>query len=300
MEEYIQDMSDEESIAVDSDDDPEYVQEEDIDIPASNGWGHIERNFKDFVFDEPFGVPADTINELRGRNELECFSKIVTEEVIYLMVKQTNIYADQNLVEKIVDESIGPKSRLNDWVTTNSAEMKVILAMIIWMGLDRKPTLKYYWSRSALYANQISKLIPRNRFEILLRMWHFSNIEECPPAERLHKIQPVIDIINENIKVCMVPGENICIDESMVPFRGQISFRQYVKGKRHRFGFKVFKLCLKGGYTYHMKVYCGFEKTNGRPVANKIVIELMGNLLDAGRTLFSDSWYTSVGLAKHL
>nr|CAI5841656.1 unnamed protein product [Callosobruchus analis] len=204
------------------------------------------------------------------------------------MVKQTNIYADQKIVKQIVDESIGPKSRLNDWVTTNSAEMKVFLGMIIWMGLDRKRTLKDYCSRSALYANQISKLIPRNRFEILLRMWHFSNNEECPPAERLHRIQPVIDIINENIKVCMVPGENICIDESMVPFRRRISFRQYVKEKRHKLGFKVFKLCLKGGYTYHMKVYCGMEKTNGMPVANIIVMELTGNLLDAARTLFSD------------
>nr|CAH7740533.1 unnamed protein product [Callosobruchus chinensis] len=49
-----------------------------------------------------------------------------------------------------------------------------------------------------------------------------------------------------------------------------------------------------------MKVYCGLEKIDGMPVANKIVMELMGNLLDAGRTLFSDSWYTGVGLAKGL
>lgn len=267
---------------------------------AQNCWGPILRNFKDFPFNINSGVPANLAAELQGKNELDVFLKIVTEDVFDLMALQTNIYAEQTIIGNIVNNSIGPQSRLNDWVPTDSSEMKVFLGIIIWMGLDRKPTMKDYWSRSEFYASQASKYMSRNRFEILLKMWHFSNNEDCPPGDRLFKIQSLVDILNRNVKQCMIPSEMLCIDESMVPFRGRISFRQYIKGKRHKFGFKLFKLCLKGGYTYHVKIYCGMDKTDGIPVANKVVLELMDGLLNEGRTLFTDNWYTSVGLAQQL
>lgn len=92
----------------------------------------------------------------------------------------------------------------------------------------------------------------------------------------------------------------MCIDESMVPFRGRLKFRQYIKGKRNKFGIKLFKLCLPGGYTYHTKINCSADKTDGMSVATKVVFELMEESLDKGVTLYTDNWYTSVELATRL
>nr|CAI5845623.1 unnamed protein product [Callosobruchus analis] len=64
--------------------------------------------------------------------------------------------------------------------------------------------------------------------------------------------------------------ENVCIDETMVPFRGRLKFRQYIKGKRHKFGIKLFKLCMSGGYLLHAKIYCGQDKVDGMSVATNI------------------------------
>lgn len=86
----------------------------------------------------------------------------------------------------------------------------------------------------------------------------------------------------------------------MVPFRGRLRFKQYIKGKRHKFGIKLFKLCLSGGYTYHTKIYCGADKVEGMSVATKVVFELMQGSLDKGATLYTDNWYTSIELAQKL
>ena len=60
----------------------------------------------------------------------------------------------------------------------------------------------------------------------------------------------------------LTAGSDLCIDETMVPFRGRVGFRQYVPGKRFKYGMKKFKLCTTKGYTLNTKIYCGQEETD--------------------------------------
>lgn len=97
------------------------------------------------------------------------------------------------------------------------------------------------------------------------------------------------------------PGKNIVIDESMVPWRGRRSFRQYIPGKWRKYGVKLCKLCLPGGYTYNIEIYAGkngtiIEKSHSHDVVKK----LLNSLLLEGRILFIDSNYTSVFLGEKL
>ncbi|CAH1998284.1 unnamed protein product [Acanthoscelides obtectus] len=218
------------------------------------------RSLNNFDCDTTHGIPSNIVETFIGKTELEIFKLFVDDELIDLMVRETNRYAEQVITEKICDDSIPRHSRLNDWVETSAIEIHVSLGIILWMGLDRKPSLSHYWSRSELY-----------------------NSPACKYQE------------------CFIPSETVCIDETMVPFRGRLRFRQYMKGKRHKFGIKIFKLCGDGGYTYNMKIYCGKEsKRDGVSVADKVVFELKNNLLDSGRILVTDNWYTSVGLVRRL
>nr|CAI5856406.1 unnamed protein product [Callosobruchus analis] len=140
----------------------------------------------------------------------------------------------------------------------------------------------------------------RNRFEIILRMLHFSDNEQYPEGDRLFKVQSLVDSLNEKFKNNIMCDEHVCIDETMVPFRGRLKFRQYIKGKRHKFGIKLFKLCMSGGYLLHAKIYCGQDKVDGMSVATKVVLELLETNLDKGLTLYTDNWYTSMELATKL
>lgn len=138
------------------------------------------------------------------------------------------------------------------------------------------------------------------RFEILLRTFHVSNNFDCPPGDRLFKVQGLVDLLVSKHKYTYIPEKSLCINESVIPFVGRLSFRQYLKNKRHRYGIKIFKLCVNDGYTVDFRIYAGRDATPGLEVSTKIVMEIAHEYLNFGRTIYTDNWYTSVNLADNL
>ncbi|KAL4091617.1 hypothetical protein QTP88_026276 [Uroleucon formosanum] len=98
----------------------------------------------------------------------------------------------------------------------------------------------------------------------------------------------------------MQPYDSFCIDESLIKFMGRLSFKQYIRNKKSRFGIKLFKLCISPCYTLAIKVYAGKEANAELNVGSKIVLELSEPYLDCGRTLYVDNWYISIELAESL
>ncbi|KAG5864073.1 hypothetical protein JTB14_033907 [Gonioctena quinquepunctata] len=88
----------------------------------------------------------------------------------------------------------------------------------------------------------------------------------------------------------------------MIPWRGRLSFRQYIPSKRYRYGVKIYKLCTDKGYTWNLSVYVGNDKAEDPHVSasQNVVMKLIEDLLNNGRTLFIDNFYTSVPLACKL
>nr|CAI5830572.1 unnamed protein product [Callosobruchus analis] len=186
------------------------------------------------------------------------------------MVTETNRYAQQTLENAYLSRF----SRLRKWKEVTAEEMEKFLGIIFWMGLNKKPKLSDYWSKKIIYENKVKYVMSRNRFELILRMWHLSNNQQCPEGDRFFKIKPLIDLLLERFQSAIMPAKDLCIDETMVPFRGKLSFKQYIKNKKHKFGIKFYKLCTNDGYTYNLKVYCGRDAQPGVPVASSVVMEL--------------------------
>lgn len=107
-------------------------------------------------------------------------------------------------------------------------------------------------------------------------------------------------MLNENFQKCYDPGEIVCVDESLIPFRGRIIFKQYIKQKRHKYGIKIFKLCSAPGYTITFQIYCGKKTDVEKTTPTNVVMSLCENIFDKGHTLCTDNWYTSIELAKKL
>ncbi|XP_050518285.1 piggyBac transposable element-derived protein 4-like [Diabrotica virgifera virgifera] len=275
----------------------ESSNEEEQDVVSD--WGVVVGDPKDFDFDGDIGLVKE-VQDMKGEDIFAYYKLFLDDELINTLVTETNLYAEQAIIKAITEETLMPSSRLSKWTNVTCEEMYCFLGFLLWMGLDKKPKITDYWKRSEIYWSEAANRMSRNRFENILRMWHFANNEHCEEGDRLGKIRFLVDSLNKKFKQVIFPDENVCIDETMVPFRGRLIFRQYVKGKRHKFGIKLFKLCLPGGYTYHCKIYCGTEKSNDMLVATKIVFELMGKCLDKGMTLYTDNWYTSTELAQKL
>ncbi|CAG4991563.1 unnamed protein product [Parnassius apollo] len=221
-------------------------------IPSSDG-----SRKKQFPFT---AVPGMKNIHSDCQSELDFFRLFLENEIIDLMIHMTNSYASKTQILRRVTRN----SRLSKCYDCDAAEMKKFIGLLIWMGLKKLPKISDYWSTDVLYENNVAnKVMSRNRFEILLRCWHFEDayFVGMSGADRLIKIRRFVEILSNKLDQYKTPGEFLTIDETMVGFRGRIAFMQYIPGKRHKCAIKLFKICNDDGYTYYLIVYEGNKTT---------------------------------------
>lgn len=124
------------------------------------------------------------------------------------------------------------------WIPVTPNDIRIFLGLLLWMGLCKRSSIRSYWSRDFIFQNNVSKVMSRNRFENILRYLHFADNDGTSSAAstRIHKFQQLQDLLECNFKTSYTAGKRLVIDETMVPFRGRLSFRQYIPNKRHRYG----------------------------------------------------------------
>ncbi|KAG5883488.1 hypothetical protein JTB14_013132 [Gonioctena quinquepunctata] len=219
--------------------------------PASNqfefSWYDYSGNHKTFRFTGNEGIQVDLAKNLTPVAALDQF---FSPELI---VEGANRYA----AYIISNTNVTRKSRLNQWYPTNEQEIRKFVGFYIWMGMNCRPAIASYWSTDVLYKNQVSQVLSRNRFEMLLRMIHSSDRENETNNDRLYKIRPVLDMLNNSFQQTYTMRQEMVIDESMIPWRGRLKFRQYIPTKSHKYGVKLFKLCSPSGYTWKCQIYTG-------------------------------------------
>lgn len=249
--------------------------------------------------------PFTTTSELKNipescRSELDYYLLFIDEEIMNLMVNMTNCYANKTTIMTTMRRS----SRLKDWKDCDEQEMKKFIGLLMWMGLKKLPKISDYWSRNPLYENKLAgSTMSRNRFELLLRCWHFEDTyyHNTPRNDKLIKVRRLVQLITTKFQNFMSPGEYLTVDETMVAFRGRIAFMQYIPGKKHKYGIKLFKICDDNGYTYDLIVYEGKKNdTRQQNLSKNVVLELSKEYLDVGRTIVTDNYYTSIDLAETL
>lgn len=219
------------------------------------------------------------------------------------MAFETNRYAEDYLKNEIVT----PKSRVKCWKPTNIEELYIFLATCMLITRSKKLEINEYWSTDPLLVSPIfNKIMSRDRFLLLARMLHFCNNENQISGDRLFKLDVVLEEIRDYFKAGLVPFQNLVIDESLVLWKGRLSFKQFIKTKRHRFGIKLFVLCdVETDYILDFIIYTGAE-TNLLPcdknigISGTVVMTLMEPYLKKGHNLYTDNWYTTPILCEHL
>lgn len=190
---------------------------------------------------------------------------------------------------------------------TTINELYVFIATCMLMTRNKKLDMKEYWSTDPLLNSPIfSNIISRNRYFYLSRILHFCNNEYQETGNRLFKIEMVLDEISANFQAGLIPFQNLVIDESLVLWKGRLSFKQFIKSKRHRFGIKLFILCdCETDYILKFIIYTGATTNliacdSNLGTSGSVVNTLMKNYLRKGHNLFTDNWYTSPILAQFL
>ena len=239
---------------------------------------------------------ASSIHQPEGTNESTFFEHFLDEELLRTITVETNKYAAR---------------KEPSWKEMTVNELKKFIALLITFSLVVKKNVKSYWERDGkLTATpSIGKFMSRNRFARISANLHFADLDETDPNDRLYKVREIIEPLKKKFKDSHSPDQKLCIDESLVLFRGRTIFRQYIPSKRHRFGLKFFVLCdCATGYVLDFVLYSGTDidipavsKNDALGFSGSVVKTLLGQTyLGKGHLLYTDNYYTSPALAQFL
>jgi hypothetical protein len=145
----------------------------------------------------------------------------------------------------------------------------------------------------------------RNRFDLITKYRRFDLTGSRQNRRQRTKFAPmgaVYDMWEQRLSMPYIPSEHVTVDETLVPFRGRCSFKQYMPSKPAKYGLKFWCLCdAATGYCLHMKPYLGSDNGAGRTsqLGMKVALELTERL-DVGRTVVTDNFFTSLALLREL
>jgi len=81
---------------------------------------------------------------------------------------------------------------------------------------------------------------------------------ESSTFDKLYKIRPMIDHLNNVYCTSFSPDRNLSCDESMVGFKGRSGIKQYMPMKPVKRGFKIWAICCAiTGYLLKFIIYEG-------------------------------------------
>lgn len=143
-----------------------------------------------------------------------------------------------------------------------------------------------------------------------MRGLHFVDNESVPATnkDRFHKLGILMTSLTENYENAVYPTRDLCIDESLLSFKGRLSFKQFNAMKRARFGIKMFFLCdATNKYVLRILPYQG-KTTN---IANRnwiadfgfggaAVMTLLQEYFNKNYCVTVDNWFMSPTLATKL
>ncbi|XP_064607844.1 piggyBac transposable element-derived protein 3-like [Liolophura sinensis] len=225
------------------------------------------------------------------------FRAFMDENYIKEVAFQTNLYSTQS--------SQASGSRAPPAVTVE--EINKALGILLYMGVVKMPNRRMYWCPSTKVP-LISESMSRNRFERIMSCLHFNDNSSNDGTQKLFKIQPFLDHVQQRFKGVVVPETYQCIDEMMVAFKGRHSLKQYMPKKPSKWGYKLWARAGVSGYVYDFEVCGGGPK--GPPSEAEVpkvlgesecvVLRLIQPLAPKQHKIFFDNYFSSPELLVYL
>ena len=125
-----------------------------------------------------------------------------------------------------------------------------------------------------------------------LNFLHLADNSKDPGNDKFYKVRYFVDLVTAQFSVNYTLHQAVTIDEAMIPFKGRLTFKQYMKSKPTKWGIKVFVLSdATYGYVYRIQIYIGKNLKSSIDVglSLRVLLELMVDL--EGHQLYTDNYY---------
>jgi hypothetical protein len=183
------------------------------------------------------------------------------------------------------------------WPPTDTHELLAFIGAHLYMGIDSLPQRRMYWQASTRHA-AVADLLSRDRFESISRFLTVSPpVAGAAPRNPFTFVCSFIAALNHSFPQHWNPGRHIALDESMVSFRGRSDIKQFVPGKPHPHGYKIWVLANEN-YMLQFQLYQG--KAAAGPSIHDMVLQLTHLYRNNNHVLYIDTLFTSPTLLASL
>lgn len=226
----------------------------------------------------------------RIHNVASSFDLFFTPDMIQLIEQMTNLHGRRSV---------------SGWSDVDAQEIQAYMGLLILAGVYRSKGE----STRSLWDDQSGRPVFRatmshKRFQMLCANLRFDDRLTRPyryREDKLSAFRNMWDKWTERLPLLFNPGDDICVDEQLVPFRGRCKFRQYMPSKPAKYGLKIWVTAdVATSYAWRCQVYTG-KADGGAPEigqGKRVILDMTEGL--RGVTLTCDNFFTSYSLAQEL
>ncbi|CAL7946850.1 unnamed protein product [Xylocopa violacea] len=191
-------------------------------------------------------VPDPKRAPLPDAKPIEYFNKFFSTSLFTTMAIETNRYAEQFLNS---GRTLKRRSRVKSWVPVTNVEMKAFVAVLLEMGITKRPSINSYWSKGSRSIPWFCKTFARDRFQLILKFFHLVDNNSLAPSGHSNydpcgKFNFLMDYANKIFREQYTPHCQLCIDESLVGTHCHSMIKQYLPNKKHhKWGIKFWMIC---------------------------------------------------------
>ncbi|XP_064098763.1 piggyBac transposable element-derived protein 4-like [Macrobrachium nipponense] len=151
------------------------------------------------------------------------------------------------------------------WRGCNLTDMALFWGLHILLGMMPAADVRQY-SRQNFFLSMpnVPGVMPCNSFLPLDRYFNTFNRRAIAlnNPDRLILVRPVLEYIRERCQILVVSGNNLSLDEGMMPYKGRLSIKVYNPKKPKKYGVKLFFITESNtGYVVDFSVYYGVFST---------------------------------------
>lgn len=238
---------------------------------------------------------------------LEVWDLLFTENMFDEIIKWTN----RKLSQIRTNYKNADHSTLKD---VDDVEMRAFFGLLTYTEVFKagRESLEGLFATDGTGRDVFRCTMPRRRFETLLIALRFDNDTdraERVKVDRATAISGIFQTFIDNSQKNFSLGAYVCVDESLVGFRGRCGFVMYMPKKPAKYGIKI--MCLtdaRNNYLYNAYIYCGKgSDSHGLTAEEKhfqiptqSVIRLVKPIEKTNRNVTADNWFGSLELVTEL